>query len=140
MAGCIFYVADVETRLPGGGRERRVHEERRAVLIVSDQGDRHSTNAMPANLWPSVLVVPISSTSKYKTIFDVYLPKGEGNLSKEGWARVPAIQMIDKDFLEDMTGQVRTETLDQVTAQILNYLGIISPGDPESDVEETGGF
>lgn len=135
LAGSVYYVADEQARLPGGDRERKLHEQRRIVLVVSDQNDRHATNSMPSDLWPSVLVVPISSSPKWKTIFDVFIAKGDGNLSKEGWARIPALQVMDKDHLEDMTGQVGPDTLEKVTSQILNYLGIIPPEEPVPDVE-----
>lgn len=136
-AGCIFYVADSELSLPGG--ERIPHDARRPVLVVSDQRQRHGTNASPSQSWPSVLVVPISSSTKnYRTRFDVKLAAGEGGVKKKGWARIPGLQMIDKDHMEDMLGCVSAETLDLVTAQILDYLGILEEDVPE-EVDEWAG-
>ena len=122
-AGCVYYLADSKLKLPGG--ERLEHDARRPVLVVSDQNRRHGRNALPSNDWPSVLIVPISSSTTYRTSFDVKLSAGEGGLAKKGWARIPALQMVDKDHLEDMTGCVPQSKLDEVTTQILNYLGIL---------------
>lgn len=130
-AGSIYFVPDQEVQLPGG-EKRLVHLERRPVLVFSDQGSVHGTNARPSDEWPSVLVVPISHSTKFRTKFDIRIRAGEGNLPKKGWARVPAVQMVDKDVLEDFTGTVEPATLDAVTAQILDYLGVIEP-EPEDE-------
>lgn len=140
LAGSIYYVPDEDARLPGEEAARLVHEERRVVLVVSDQGEVHGTNALPSDTWPSVWVVPISSSTSYKTRFDVKIGAGEGNLRKKGWARVPALQVMDKDLLEDMIGQVQPETLRLVTAQVLNYLGVLPPDEPLDDLPEQEGF
>lgn len=133
LAGSIYLVADERLRLAGS--ERTVHNARRPVLVVSDQNAANGTNALPASDWPSLLVIPISSSTSHKTRFDVRLAAGEGNLTKKSWARVPGLQMIDKDYLDDLTGQVSPQVLDDVTAQILSYLGIIEP-EPAADEEE----
>lgn len=65
-------------------------------------------------------------------MFDVEIPFGEGGMNKAAWARVPALQVMDKDALEDMSGQVSRDILDQLTAMILDYLGIIRPEEPEA--------
>lgn len=123
-AGAVYFVNDADVSLPG--EERITHDERRPVVVVSDQGGVHGTNAQHPSDWPSVLVVPISSKTSRKTRFCVLVASGDGNLKKKGWARVPALQMVDKECLQDMLGFVRPETLDKITAQILNYLGILS--------------
>lgn len=41
---------------------------------------------------------------------------------------MPALQAIDKEYLVDMTGFVEAETLERITAQILNYLGVVPAG------------
>lgn len=56
--------------------------------------------------------------------------------SPKGWARVPAVQPVDKRYLSDLTGRVPAEVLDEVTAQILNYLGLIEPEAEEDDAED----
>lgn len=108
-----------------------MHTTRRSVIVVSDQNQIHGTNSWSSNVWPSVLIVPISTQERLKTAFDVEIPYGEGNLGTRGWARIPALQLIDKDYLEDMSGQIRLEKLEEITARILDYLGILLP------VEET---
>ncbi len=131
-AGSIYYLPDQEVRLPGN-EERVLHVERRPVLIISDQNDIHGNNRAPSDEWPSVLVVPISHSTKFRTKFDVRIAAAEGNLGKKGWARIPAVQLVDKELLQDMTGQVETGTLDAVTAQLLDYLGVIEPETTEEE-------
>ena len=129
-AGAVYFVSDKDLMLPGN-EVRNVHVERRPVVVVSDQGQAHGTNALDENEWPAVLAVPISSSTSYKTRFDIKIPAGEANLPKKGWARVPATQALDKAALTDMLGLVKPETLDAITAQLLNYLGILTPEPPE---------
>lgn len=103
------------------------------MLVISDQREVHGVNAQDAKDWPSVLIVPISSSTSFKTRFDVLIPAGCGNLPKKGWARVPAVQPIDKQHLGEMLGQVPLDVLDDVTGQVLNYLGILEPSPQLSD-------
>ena len=123
-AGTIYYVRDDKLRLPGP--DRQMHE-RRPVLVVSDQTRMHGQNAEPSSKFASVLVVPITSSGARKTQFDWPIEAGDGNITKRGWIRIPALQPIDKDDLEDMLGSVKPDTLKRVTAQILYYLGLIKP-------------
>jgi len=131
----MYYIADSVLALPGD-ESRVIHDEKRPVLVISDQNEAHGVNAEDKRSWPTVLVVPISSSTSYKTRFDVRLPAGCGNLPKKGWARIPAVQPVEKDHLRDMLGQVPSEVLDEVTAQVLNYLGLIEPETELDDSEE----
>jgi mRNA-degrading endonuclease toxin of MazEF toxin-antitoxin module len=134
LAGCVYKVKDEHVRFPDD-ENRQLHREKRSVIVVSDQNGTHGTNSWPPDLWPSVWVVPLSTSKKDKTVFDVEIPLGEGGMNKSAWARVPALQIIDKDHLVDMSGQVSLEILDQVTAMILDYLGIIQPAESTSTEE-----
>jgi mRNA-degrading endonuclease toxin of MazEF toxin-antitoxin module len=134
LAGAVYYVDDDEVELPGEST-RRLHDERRPVVVVSDQGEVNQTNAQSPRDWPSVLVVPVSSSTSYRTRFDVKLSAGCGNLSKKAWARIPALQPIDKSALKELIGLVPMEVLEDITAQILNYLGLIEP-EPSEEEEE----
>ena len=139
LAGCIYKVVDERIRLPDNA-SRQPHKERRSVIIVSDQKGAHGSNSYPPSLWPSVLVVPLSTSRRDRTVFDVEIPYGQGEMNKTAWARVPALQVMDKEFLVDMSGQVSEALLDQVTAMILDYLGILRAEEPgpaeESDLDE----
>ena len=126
LAGCISKVKDDRIRLPDN-EKRQLHKEKRSVIVVSDQNGAHGSNSYPSSLWPSVWVVPISTSKRDVTVFDVEIPFGEGGMNKAAWARVPALQVMDKDALEDMSGPVSLDILDQITAMILDYLGIIRP-------------
>lgn len=134
LAGSVYYVDDERLTLPEAAA-RQVHLERRPVVVISDQNEVHGTNQ--AAEWPSILAVPVSSSTTYKTRFDVKLGAGEGNLPKKCWARVPAVQMLDKTWLLDLLGRISAEKLAEITAQLLNYLGLIEPDPgPEDDDEE----
>jgi mRNA-degrading endonuclease toxin of MazEF toxin-antitoxin module len=135
LAGAVYFVNDSDIMLPAG-EMRATHTERRPVVVVSDQNEQHGTNAEVSGIWPSVLVVPISSSTRYRTRFDVKLGAGEGNLSKKGWARVPALQVMDKEHLDELIGHISGDKLDELTAQILNYLGIIEPDLVEDEDDE----
>jgi len=126
QAGSIYYISDVHLKFPGDTSARTYHPQR-SVLIVSDQNARHGTNARSSHDWPSVLIVPLSSSTTGRTRFDVQFGAGVGNLEKKSWARVPALQVVDKDHLMTYLGAIGSDLLDAVTAQILNYLGLIEP-------------
>jgi mRNA-degrading endonuclease toxin of MazEF toxin-antitoxin module len=129
-AGSIYFVADDKIVLPEAGR-RQLHRERRPVLIVSDLGGLNQTNCNET--WPSVWVVPVSSSTTYKTRFDIKIAAGDGNLAKKGWARVPALQVMDKSYLQDLVGIVHRTTLESVIAQVLSYLGDVFEDDDEDE-------
>jgi len=54
------------------------------VVVVSDQNQRHGTNAEDPSIWPSVLIVPISSKTSMKTQFCVKIAAREANLPRKG--------------------------------------------------------
>jgi hypothetical protein len=52
------------------------------------------------------------------------------------WARVPAVQPVDKDDLQDFIGTVVPGTLADITEMILDYLGLMPPVAPVEDEDE----
>ena len=81
-----------------------------------------TTNDDPA--WVTVLVVPLSSSTTRRTRFCVKLSVGEGNLSKKTWARVPAVQPLAKAHLQDFSGPLPVDKLEQIQARLFEYMGL----------------
>ena len=116
--GGIYLVADEPLVMPPHAR-RTIHTTRRPVVVLS--GD--NSNSDPD--WEFVLVAPLSTTPHFKTKFCVAIPKGEGNVSKDTWVRVPAVQPIMKDDLQDQSGVLLAPRIEQIQASLLVYAGII---------------
>ncbi len=116
--GGLYLVADSKlTLLPA--EERQVHAERRRFLVLSSL----ETNSDES--WPVVLGCPVSASTSYKTRFDVKLAYGEAGVTKKCWIRVPAAQPLLKDDLEDLTGTLSADRLEEVQARLVDYLGMI---------------
>ena len=114
--GGVYQVADAEVVfVPSAGRT--THESR-FVVVVS--GPR--TNDDPT--WPLVLVVPCSGQSTYKTALCVKLNYGDGNLQRKCWARVPAVQALQKVTLADRIGKLPEPKLEEILTRLVEYLGI----------------
>ena len=113
----VYYVADDKLALPPESKRTR-HEERRPFVVISGQTQNNDSR------WPLVLGCPISSSTTHRTRFCIRLSQGDANLSKKSWIRVPAIQPLDKDDLEDLLGTLPKETARELMASILNYMDI----------------
>lgn len=123
--GGVYLVADARlTLLPE--EERQVHDERRRFVILSGS----ETNLDDS--WPVVFGCPISSSTRFKTQFDVKLAAGEAGATKKCWIRIPAAQPLLKSDLEDLTGKLDGARLQEVQARILQYLGLIVQESPKS--------
>ena len=80
-----------------------------------------------------MLGCPVSKSTSYKTQFDVRLASGEAGVTQKCWIRIPAIQPLLKTDLEDRTGTLAAERLEEVQAPLLEYLGLIGAGNPPTD-------
>jgi mRNA-degrading endonuclease toxin of MazEF toxin-antitoxin module len=116
--GDVYLVSDDALSLPPID-DCKVHRERRPVVVLSGE----TTNSDPA--WLTVLVVPLSSSTTRKTRYCVKLGVGDGNLTKKTWARVPAVQPLAKGHLQDFTGSLPADKLEQIQARVLEYMGLI---------------
>ena len=123
-------MSDVQIVLPPPGRE--THSERRPVVVLSSP----ETNSDSS--WKLILVCPISSSTTLKTRFCVRLAAGEANLPKKGWVRVPCVQPIMKDALQDFVGALPEPKLLAVQARLAEYLAFVPEPDPSYGPE--GGF
>lgn len=123
VTGGLYLVADSKlTLLPE--EKRQVHDERRRFLVLS--GSETNTDEE----WPVVLGCPVSASTRYRTRFDVQLAYGEAGASKKCWIRIPANQPLLKDDLQDLTGTLSADRLEEAQARLLEYLGLIGPAGP----------
>jgi mRNA-degrading endonuclease toxin of MazEF toxin-antitoxin module len=121
VVGGLYMVADEKiTLLPE--EERQVHDERRRFLVLS--GNTNSEDG-----WPVVLGCPVSASTSFKTRFDVKLAAGEAGTTKKCWIRIPATQPLLKTALEDLTGTLKADRLQEVQARPLQYLGLVGAGE-----------
>ena len=116
-AGGVYFVKDeLITLLPEEDRE--AHEERRPVVVLS--GSKTNDDAV----WRTVLCCPISGSTSRKTAYCVALAYGEANMTKKCWIRVPAIQPLMKDHLEDYVGALPPEKLRLLHLRLVQYMGL----------------
>lgn len=120
VIGGLYLVADSKLRLLPED-ERQVHDERRRFIVLSGS----ETNSESG--WPVILGCPVSGSTQYKTRFDVKLAYGEAGATKKCWIRVPGIQPLLKEHLEDLTGTLSAARLAETQARLLQYLGLITP-------------
>jgi len=123
VIGGIYYVDESRlTLLPA--EQRLVHETRRPVVVLSGS----DTNSDPN--WSFVLCCPISGSTTSRTRFCVKLAAGDGGVVKKCWIRVPAVQPLMKEDLEDLAGSLPEAKLQEAQARLAEYLGLLS--EPET--------
>ena len=88
----------------------------RPVLIVS--------NDINNQYAATVTIVPITSTTEQIYPFEVFLPKGEGNLTNDSKAKANQIRTIDKLRLKKQFGKISEEKLKEIERAILIHLEI----------------
>ncbi len=90
--------------------------KKRPVLIVSNDINNQYAE--------TVSIVPITSTTAKIYPFEVFLPKGEGNLINDSKAKCNQIRTIDKQRIQKKFGKVNNEKLKEVEKAILIHLDI----------------
>lgn len=131
IVGGIYWVEDSHlTLLPR--KDRPLQHPRRSVIVVSGP----ETNSDEA--WPFVLVCPLSSSTRRRTRFCVKIAAGgSAGANKKVWVRVPAVQPMEKELLQDRSGVASEEQLQAVQARLVEYLGLLDleedPADPVAD-------
>jgi mRNA interferase MazF len=88
----------------------------RPVLIVS--------NDINNEFAATVSILPITSTTAKIYPFEVFLPKGEGNLINDSKAKANQIRTIDKQRIGGKIGTISTTRLAEIEQAILTHLGI----------------
>ena len=90
--------------------------KKRPVLIVSNDINNQFAD--------TVSIVPITSTTSKIYPFEVFLPKGEGNLINDSKAKCNQIRTIDKQRIQKRFGKISTEKLKEIEKAILIHLDI----------------
>lgn len=116
--GGVYQVQDAVLTLPPND-QRRVHATRRPVVVVSGPRTNDDRN------WLLVLVVPLSTSPAYATPLCVPLKRGQGNLTADTWARVSATQPLLKDALEDFSGILPIQQIQQIQGKLMVYMDLI---------------
>ncbi len=88
----------------------------RPVLIVSN----NVNNQFAA----TVSILPITSTTAKIYPFEVFLPKGEGNLTNDSKAKANQIRTIDVQRIGNKIGEISRSKSIEIENAILIHLGI----------------
>jgi mRNA interferase MazF len=88
----------------------------RPVLIVS--------NDINNQYAATVSILPITSTTAKIYPFEVYLPKGEGNLQNDSKTKANQIRTVDKQRIGNKIGKISKSKLIEIENAILIHLGI----------------
>jgi mRNA-degrading endonuclease toxin of MazEF toxin-antitoxin module len=120
VRGGVYLVPDDILILLPSQLRKLIHTGRRHFVVLS--GDETNSDTK----WPLVSGCPISSQTKWKTKFDIALGAGEAGVQKKCWVRVPALQSIEKQHLEDFTGHLDPARLEQIDVSLFWYLGQLS--------------
>lgn len=105
-----IYLADLN---PTVGSE--ISKTRPVLIVSNDISNQHAA---------TVTIVPITSTTGKIYPFEVFLAKGEGNLTNDSKAKANQIRTIDKLRLKRRLGKINEETLKEIEQAILIHLEI----------------
>lgn len=112
--GGIYLVQDeLVTLLPRDDRD--LHESRPVIVLSSNEMNNQS-------VWPVVLVVPTSSQPDRATPFCVEIQRGQGNFDRRTWARVPAVQPMEKAELTRFQGPLPGPVLNEILGRLADYI------------------
>ena len=105
-----IYLADLN---PTVGSE--IAKTRPVLIVSNDINNQYAA---------TVTIVPVTSTTEKIYPFEVFLPKGEGNLINDSKAKANQIRTIDKLRLIRRLGKINEETLNEIEKAILIHLEI----------------
>ena len=105
-----IYLADLN---PTVGSE--ISKTRPVLIVSNDINNQYAA---------TVTIVPITSTTGKIYPFEVFLPKGEGNLREDSKAKANQIRTIDKLRLKRRFGKISEEKLKEIEQAILIHLEI----------------
>jgi mRNA interferase MazF len=90
--------------------------KKRPVLVVSNDINNQFAD--------TISIVPITSTTAKVYPFEVFLPKGEGNLINDSKAKCNQIRTIDKQRIQKKFGTISNQKLKDVEKALLIHLDI----------------
>ena len=106
-----IYVAVLD---PVVGRE--ISKTRPVVVVSNDKNNQFSG---------TVTILPITSKKLQKTYpFEVFLPKGSGNLPKDSKAKADQIRTLDKARLVKEIGKLDQQEIDEIEKAMKIHLGL----------------
>lgn len=130
-AGHIILVSDPLITIPPNAEDRVVHTSRPAIVVSADV-----RNEDPS--WPFVLVVPTTTNSAYRSEICVPLFKAKDKVTKDCIARVPLLQPLYKEQLNETNaqigGKVGDEALAAIMAAVVDYLAFDSVEPTQEEV------
>lgn len=106
-----IYLANLD---PVVGRE--IAKTRPVIVVSNDKNNTYSG---------TITILPVTSRNTGKIYpFEVFLPKGAGNLPKNSRVKADQIRTIDNRRFVKFIGQIDTGDLDQVENAIKTHLGL----------------
>ncbi|MCA1622521.1 MAG: type II toxin-antitoxin system PemK/MazF family toxin [Acidobacteria bacterium] len=105
-----IYLADLN---PTVGSE--IAKTRPVLIVSNDINNQYAA---------TVTIVPITSTTEKIYPFEVFLPKGEANLTNDSKAKANQIRTTDKLRLKRLLGKINEEILKEIEKAILIHLEI----------------
>lgn len=115
IKGGIYWVPDTSLSLPP--QNERFEHPQRVFLVLS------CNEVLGDPAWSVVSGVPLSSSTQYRTRFDVKFSAGEAGLSKKCWARIHAIQPLAIADLGDHVGTVSVARLEEIHVRAMELWG-----------------
>lgn len=96
---------------------REISKTRPVVVVSNDTNNKLSG---------TVTVLPITSKNIRKIFpFEVFLPKGSGNLPKDSKAKADQIRTLDKTRLVKPIGELSRKEIDEIDKAMKIHLGMV---------------
>jgi mRNA interferase MazF len=106
-----IYVAALD---PVVGRE--ISKTRPVVVVSNDENNQFSG---------TVTILPITSKKLQRTYpFEIFLPKGSGNLPKDSKAKADQIRTLDKARLVKVIGKLDQQGIEEIEKAMKVHLGL----------------
>lgn len=94
---------------------REISKTRPVVVISNDKNNEFAA---------TVTVLPVTSNTERIYPFEVFLPKGVGNLPKDSKVKADQVRTIDKSRLISRLGSLGNEAIEQIEHALKIHLGL----------------
>ena len=111
-------------------RDREPHESRGCIVIEGNPSLGHGAKR--------VLVVPTSTRTDLKDVYDVVIPSPPAPGGRDVVALVSHVQPILREDLKHLVGPLKGEWVDRILAAALAVLDVEVAADEGADEEEAG--